>query len=125
MAKNEVLRHGDHISLPVPTGTISGDPVVVGSLKGVAQTDRATYPTGTNPGGGNAEGFASVWTKGVHTFDVTGAVTVIGSPVYYVGDGTTRNPQLTTTATANTLFGYALETKAAGAARIDVRVAQV
>lgn len=125
MAKNEVFRYGDHLSLPVPAGTVSGDPVVVGTLPGVAQTDRPV--TGANPtfGGGNPEGQASVWLDGVHKLRVDGAVTTVGQSVYYVGDGTTRNTTLTTTAAGNTLFGQALETKTATAAEISVRVARV
>lgn len=125
MAKNEVFRYGDHISLPVPTGTISGDPVKVGQLVGVAQVDRATVPTGTNPGGGNAEGSSSIWRNGAHKLKVDGAVTAIGTPVYFQGDGTTRNDTLTTTVGTNTLFGYALETKTAAIAPITVVIARV
>lgn len=117
MATNEVFRDADHISLPVVAGTLSGDPVVVGQLVGVAQTKRGE--------GGNLPTHATVHLKGAHKLVVDGAVTVIGSPVYYVGDGTTRNAQLTTTGTSNTLFGHALETKAAGAAEITVRVARI
>ena len=63
MAKNEHLRHANHVSLPVPAGTVSGDPVRVGILNGVAQTDRAST---SNWGGGNAAGEASVWLDGSH-----------------------------------------------------------
>lgn len=113
MATNEVFRDADHLTVPVVAATKSGDPVIVGSLPGVAQTDR------------DSDGQATVWFKGAHRVEVTGAVTAVGQPVYYVGDGTTRNTQLTTTATSNTLFGHALETKSATAAVITVRVARV
>lgn len=122
MARNEIFRDADHLSLPVPSGTVSGDPVKVGSLVGVAQTDRATA---TNPGGGNAEGNATVWRKGAHSLTVDGAITAVGQAVYFVGDGTSRSAQLSATASGNTLFGYALETKAATAAPIRVAIARV
>ena len=35
MALNEVFRDADHLSLPVPVGTLSGAPVRVGGLNGV------------------------------------------------------------------------------------------
>lgn len=113
MAINEVYRDADHIPLPVPTGTQSGDPVAVGSLVGVAVTDRVT-----------GESEATVWLKGAFSFDVDGAVTEVGQPLYIVADDT-RQTQLTTTATDNTVFGYALETKTAAVSAIPVRIAQV
>ncbi|WP_159622679.1 DUF2190 family protein [Ruania rhizosphaerae] len=117
MATNEVYRHADHLSLPVIAGTLPGDPVIVGSLKGVAQTKRGE--------GGNASTHASVWLDGAHDFEVDGAIAAVGTPVYYQGDGSTRNPVLSATATDNTLFGYALATKAAAQGPIPVRTAQV
>ena len=56
---------------------------------------------------------------------VSDAVTNVGQPLYVAGDGTSRITALTTTATGNTLFGYALETKTATAAPIAVAIAQV
>lgn len=113
MASNEVYRDAVHIPLPVPSGTKSGDPVKVGSLIGVAQTDR------------DADGNATVWRNGAHTFTVDGAVTAVGAPLYVVGDGTSRITQLTATATGNTLFGYALATKPATAGPLAVALTQV
>jgi predicted RecA/RadA family phage recombinase len=114
MAKNEHLRHADHVSLPVPAGTASGDPVKVGVLNGVAQTDRATA---SNPGGGNPDGHASVWLDGSHHFPVTGAVDAVGQAIY-IADGA-----LTATAEGGTLFGAALETQA-GDGTIPVKIIQ-
>lgn len=113
MATNEIFRHADHITLPVPTGTKAGDPIKVGSLIGVAQTDR------------DADGNATVWRKGEHTFTVSDAVASVGLPLYVAGDGTTRITALTTTATSNTLFGYAHGTKTAAAGPLNVILAQV
>src|SRR5690606_29162148 len=83
MAKNEHLRHANHVSLPVPADTVAGDPVRVGILNGVAQTNRASA---TDWAGGNAVGEASVWLDGSHYLPVTGAVEAIGQAVY-IADG--------------------------------------
>lgn len=101
MARNEVFRDADALSLPVPPGTPSGAPVKVGGLFGVTQT-----PEGE---GGNPEGFATVWLKGAHRFTVTGAVAAKGEAIYITDAGT-----LTTTATGNTRFGFSYSTKGAG-----------
>lgn len=113
MATNEVYRNADHLPLPVPSGTVSGDPVKVGSLVGVAITDR------------DGDGNATVWLKGAYKLTVGDSVTAVGAPLYVAGDGSSRITSLTTTATGNTLFGYALATKTAASAQIPVRIAQV
>lgn len=118
MALNEVYRLGVGISLPVPAGTKSGDPVRVGLINAVAQTDAATAE-GT-PGylaGQNKTGWASVKLDGAHLLPVTGAVATHGLPIYI-----TSANALTATATGNALFGVALETKGAGAGSIVVRI---
>ena len=108
MATNEVFREADHISLPVIAGTKSGDPVKVGSLFGVAVTDR------------DSAGNATVWRKGAFRLTVSDAVTGVGTPVYFT-DG---SKQLSAAGTG-TPFGYALETKTAAAAPIAIAIAQV
>lgn len=110
MAMNEKFRYGDHVSLPVPTGTKSGSPVLVGSLPGVAQTNEGE--------GGNAAGYATVWLHGVFDLTVTDAVTAVGTPIN-ITDGTLA------AAAGGTLFGYALATKAAEAGTIPVKIARV
>lgn len=114
MAKNEHLRHANHISLPVPSGTVSGDPVRVGILNGVAQTNRASS---TDWAGGNAVGEATVWLDGSHHLDVVGAVADIGQAIY-IADGA-----LTATAEGGALFGAALATQA-GDGNIPVKIIQ-
>lgn len=119
MARNQVFHDADRISLPVPAGTVSGDPVTVGGLHGVAQTDRATA---TNFGGGNEAGQATVWLDGAFELEVDAAVEA-GAPVYHAGDATTRSAELTATAPADgaTPFGHALAaTSAAGPATIRI-----
>lgn len=113
MATNEVYRNADSIPLPVPAGTKSGDPVKVGSLIGVALTDRGD------------DGQATVRRTGAFTLTVGDAVESAGTPLYVAGDGTSRITSLTTTATGNTLFGYALTTKTAAAGPLPVAIAQV
>lgn len=114
MAKNEHLRHANHVSLPVPSGTVAGDPVRVGILNGVAQTNRASS---TDWAGGNAVGEASVWLDGSHHLDVVGEITAVGQAVY-IADGA-----LTATAEGGALFGAALATQA-GDGNIPVKIIQ-
>ena len=90
MALNEVFKLGTYISLPVPNGTESGDPVRVGALNGVAIVDEGTA--------GNAEGYTSVDLTGAHKFVIEGAD--VGDPVYITSAGA-----LSLTATGNKLFG--------------------
>lgn len=114
--KNEVFYPNDpadKLSLPVPDGTVSGDAVVVGSIIGVAATDKGK--------GGNPADNASVWTEGVYDLPVSTTVGAVGTALYKAA-GTAA---LTTTATSNTLFGYALETKGSGTAPIRVKLAKV
>ena len=133
--KNQVYANNTPgISLPVPAGTKSGDPVQVGSIVGVAATDVAVAmpatPTSDSVAAnssGNPVGYASVLTDGGYLLEVTGAVTAPGTPVYIDGDGA-----LSLTATDNTLFGYTVPgpdnkyaTKSADAGPAVVRIAQV
>lgn len=114
--KNEIIRPGTELSLPVPAGTVSGDPVKVGSLVGVAATDRGK--------GGNIATHATVLLDGrVYAFDVDGAIAGVGTPIYIESDG-----DLTTTATSNTLFGHSVchadgsyATKSAGVGKALVK----
>lgn len=114
MARNEHLRHANHISLPVPSGIKAGDPVRVGVLNGVAQTNRATS---TDWAGGNTVGEATVWLDGSHHLPVAGAVAAIGDPVYILADGTLAAES----ATGAALFGAALATQSADG-EIPVRI---
>lgn len=130
MATNEKFRDGDFVSLPVAAGKKSGDPVRVGSLNGVcatnrAKTDVAAYNSDGTPntsydfGGGNSNGYASVWLRGAHVFTVAFAIANVGDPVYILADGSA----LTATASGNNLYGHALTTKGAPAGPLTVRIA--
>lgn len=109
MAKNMRLPEALHIELPVPASTVSGDVVVAGAWRGIAQTDR------------DAAGNATVWLNGSAEITVSGAVATVGLPIYIAGTGASlRAAAATTTATANTLIGYALGTKAAADGLLEV-----
>ncbi len=103
MAKNGNKPHALHISLPVPAGVKSGDPVSVGNIRGVAQIDR------------DADGNSTLWLDGSWDLTVTGALATVGLPVYIKPDRT-----LSATAADGVLFGTALATKAAAAGVVEV-----
>jgi predicted RecA/RadA family phage recombinase len=108
MARNEVFRVANRVTLPVPSGSLPGDPVAVGALVGVLETAR------------DAAGNATVSMEGGYSLPTTDAVASVGLALYVTSTRT-----ITTTATANTLFGYSLSTKGAGAGTVVVRIAQV
>lgn len=112
MATNEIFREAENLTLPVVSGTVAGDPVMVGSLVGVALLDR------------DADGNSTVRTKGAFRLQVTGEVTAVGQPLYFVAASPTVLDVSSNTG-ANPLFGYALEVKTATTAAITVRLAQV
>lgn len=91
MALNEVFKLGQYISLPVPNGVKSGEPVRVGVLNAVATTDEGG-------GVGNAEGYASVDLSGAHKHIIPGAA--VGDAIYI-----TPARALVTTAPGNKLYG--------------------
>lgn len=66
MARNIIFNDGDSLSVPVISGTVSGDAVVWGNQPGVALTDRSD--------GGNATGYATVKFSGVIEVELAGAV---------------------------------------------------
>ena len=111
MAKNRVFEHGTQLDLPVIAGTVSGGPVIVGMLPGVALTDRDSAGKSACHVG-----------DGVYTVTVTatGNITA-GQPIYI----TSATYALTDAAGAGKqLFGHAITTSTgAGAKSINVRVA--
>jgi len=96
------VQEGRRLELNVGTGKKSGDPVAVGSIIGVCVTDA------------DANGSAVVDTAGVYLLSVTasdgtaGVAIDPGDPVYLQTDGTLN------VNTVGELFGYALESVAAG-----------
>jgi predicted RecA/RadA family phage recombinase len=105
MATNQVYMEGDELLLPVASGTLSGAPVVVGQIPGVAQADR------------DANGNAPVDTDGVYTLSVKGinaggnAAVAYGDIVYFTTGDT---PPLSVKATG-VRFGYAMGAVTSGA----------
>lgn len=109
MAKNRRFADGKQLTLPVIAGVVSGGPVIVGMIPGVALTSR------------DAAGNATVATEGVFDVSVTGAIASVGLPVYI----TSATGALgVAPGVGIQLFGHALATKAAGASIIPVRLAQ-
>lgn len=114
MALNRIFKENerDNRARVVPSGTKSGDPVLIGARPAVALTDRGdatktvtlggtsiTLPSG---GVGLADDEASLAFNGTFEFEVTGATTSTAqdSVVYITSAGA-----LTTTATSNTRYG--------------------
>lgn len=124
MARNEVFKEADYLSLPVASGVVSGQAVRVGSLNGVAQTDRGAALNPAAPYvqdiSGNVEGYASVALKGAFLLPVsTTTAMTIGAPVYITSGGA-----LTPVDTGNSLFGHALTPKSTTAnSLVVVRIA--
>lgn len=109
MATNEVYDEATDLTLPVIAGTVSGSPVIVGMIPGVATTSRA------------ADGTATVKTDGAHNVSVTGAIASVGLPVYI----TSATYALVVAPGAGIqLYGHALAIKSSGAGVIPVRLAQ-
>lgn len=103
MATNEVFRDADNITLPVVSGVVSGEVVVVGALIGVAMTTRDT------------DGNASVTRKGAHRVTAAAATYAIGDTIYGHATGggavTGRVQLIDKTSTTGTVIGYSLEAK--------------
>lgn len=128
MARNEVYKNADYLSLPVPTGALSGSPVRVGGLNGVLQTNEGSVdiPAGSpynEAPSSNEAGYASVALKGAFRIPVATTTTLaVGAPVYII----TASNSLTTTdnSAANPLFGHALSAKGSTAGQpVIVRIA--
>lgn len=105
MAKNEKYYPADTLALPVPAGTKSGDPVVVGEFAGVALEDR------------DAAGNAPVRLKGVFALSAKGhdgtanKAIAVGDKIYF---DATATPKLSVNS-AKTYFGVAASAVTAGA----------
>lgn len=119
------------VALPVPAGIKSGDPVIVGGIHGVAETDRATTTNGVHAGGVSLpDGYASVAPDGTYSLPVTGAIASAGTAVYI----DPADNSLTATADEDlVLFGHTVPvilrgvasgaTKGSGAGNVNVRIA--
>jgi len=101
--KNQRYTHAKHIEVTFPYARVSGEPVRVGGICGVAVTDVANGARGT------------IWLDGSYDVSVTGAVASEGLPVYITSAGA-----LTTTSTGNYVWGLSLGTKGSGAGNLEV-----
>lgn len=127
MAKNEVFKEANYLSLPVPTGKLSGQPVRVGGLNGVLLTNEGSVDKAAGAyneaASSNKPGYASVALKGAFRLPVSTTTTLaVGAPVYII----TATGVLTTTDNtgANPVFGHALSAKGATANQdVIVRIA--
>lgn len=108
------------LSLPVASGTESGDFVLVGDqgLFGVAATDRGE--------GGNASTHATVWTEGVYDLPVgTTTAADVGDKVYAVVSNGNLTPAAGTEP-ANLHVGWFLEAKGTTAGQVvRIKLAKV
>lgn len=111
MSKTEKYDVGNQLQAPVISGTVSGNPVIVGMLVGVALTDR------------DANGNATVkFGQGVTTQSVTATGTITyGQPIFI----TSATYVLTDAAGAGKqVYGHAVSgSTGTGAKTIDIRVA--
>lgn len=109
MAANEVYAQAESLVLPVASTVKSGDPLLIGAIKGVALKDAYAGEDGNY--------YTTVKFVGVFRLTVTGTLTV-GAAVYITSGGA-----LNTTSAGNTLYGYAIKPKtASGAAEAWVRI---
>ena len=121
--KNEYMRPALELSLPVVDGTVSGDPVRVGVVNGVAATGKGE---GTNPAAN-----ASVVTDArSYLLEVNGAIAGPFTPVYLTPRSGSTAPTLSTTGTG-AAWGYTVPktgetgSRTATSGQVPVRVAQI
>lgn len=130
MATNAVFKTGQHISLPVPTGTTSGSPLRIGALNAIAITDEGSVTVTKNLGGGiqvtepsggvgNQPGYASVATDGAWNVPVASSGAVAVGDLIYITSGNA----LTATATGNKIWGTSLQARTATSGNLIVRIA--
>jgi predicted RecA/RadA family phage recombinase len=116
MAKNRKRESGRRLSLPVPVGTLSGTPLVLGDLPCVAVVNRDEWTTGE----------ASVQTDGTWSLAVKGVTTGGGNSAIGVGDIlyllSTGEVSKNSSGAGAKRFGYALEAVSSGATKtIEVK----
>lgn len=103
MAKNYV-QPGDVLTIPAPANTLSGEVVIVGDIRGIAENNAAE------------SGVLDVRTRGVFDLPKAAVAIGLGAKVYYVAS----SKLVTTTASGNTLIGVAVT--AASVSDSSVRV---
>ena len=97
MALNQVYDEADPLKVPVPEGTESGDPVLIGKLPGTALTDRGD------------DGEATVKFGGGFRHPVTGkngesnSAVAVGDAIFIDNEGA-----LSKTSSGGTLYGFVM-----------------
>lgn len=106
MAKN-FIQPGDTISIPAPTAVQSGQPVIAGDIRGIAQGDATSGSQ------------VDVATSGVWTLPKVAAdAFTLGAPVYW----NSTSKLATATASGNTKLGVAVEAAAASTGTVKLRL---
>lgn len=132
MATNAVFKTGQHISLPVATGTTAGSPLRIGTINAIAITDEGSVTVTKDLGGGllvtensggvgNGAGYASVACDGAWNVPVTSSAAIAVGDLIYI-TGTAPNQTLTTTATGNKVWGKALRARSGNTGNLVVRI---
>ena len=104
MANNILVEEATSFTLPVASGTVSGDAVLVGCIPGVAVTDR------------DSDGNATVKIAAAPVVEISLAsavVTSAGTALYITSAGVVS----ATSAANSAVFGAALEAKSSGSAK--------
>ena len=114
MALNEVNVSGESLNYVVNAAVVSGNFVVLGALRGVAETSAAL--------GADAAYYATVRHIGVFRGTTADAVTV-GAAIYLASAATYGTALTTDSDTgSNELVGYAVKSKGAVAGDVFVRI---
>lgn len=101
--QNQRYTNALHIEVAFPYARLTGEPVRVGGICGVAVKETANGARG------------AIWLDGSYDVTVTGAIAAEGDPVYITAAGA-----LTATATGNYVWGRALGTKGTGSGTLEV-----
>jgi predicted RecA/RadA family phage recombinase len=115
LAKNKVQEFVNIHNFPVDSGVVSGDPVMVSDLPGVAETSR------DSDGNANVKHPGSlVYKLSVKAIDGSGdSAIAVGDKIYFVSGDTPKLSKKTT----GVAYGYALEAVTAGStATIEVLI---
>lgn len=103
------IQKGDAIDFTLTAAASAGDPILTGSLVGIAVTDGAIGDT------------IAVNLCGVYEVaKATGAACVVGDKLYW----SSLNSNFTKTATGNTFAGHAVSAQASGDTVVKIRLAQ-
>tara|TARA_R110000772_G_scaffold3246_2_gene11720 strand:+ start:673 stop:1017 length:345 start_codon:yes stop_codon:yes gene_type:complete len=112
MALNEVNLEGESLNYVVNSAVVSGNFVVLGGIRGVAETSAAL----------GADGAYYATVRHIGVFRGTTAEAVAVGDALYLASAATRGTALTKTVGSNELVGYAVKAKGATAGDVFVRI---